>query len=387
MERVAAIRKNPLPWLILPLVVLAGLLAVLIFTRPLDRLTSSAPPVEQLKVESVRLTPGQIELTVRADGSGPLRIAQVQVDGAYRQFTQDPSGPIDRLGRARLAIPFPWVSGEAHHIALLTSTGAIFEHTIDVAQETPRYEAPTLALLGLVGLLLGLAPVATGLLAYPALRALAPQWIRFVLALTVGLLLYLLIDTLSEGLEAAELSIDRFRAGTAVWVSALIACALLLALGRSRGAAPEGLRLASFIALGIGLHNLGEGLAVGAAISAGEAALATFLVIGFTIHNVSEGFGIATPLIDRRPTLLAFAGLAALAGLPAVIGVWLGAQAVSPLWTALCFGIGAGAILQVIIEMAALIARRDGSAALATPASLGGVIAGLAIMYMTALLV
>jgi zinc transporter ZupT len=387
MNRAEAIRKNPLPWLILPLLVLAGLLAILVLTRPLDRLTSSAPPVEQLSVESVRLTPGLIEMSVRADGSGPLRIAQVQVDGAYRQFTQDPEGPIRRLGRARIDIPFPWVSGEAHHIALLTSTGAIFEHTIDVAQETPRYEAPTLALLGLVGLLLGLAPVATGLLAYPALRTLSPHWIRFVLALTVGLLLYLLIDTLGEGLEAGALSIDRFHAQTAVWVSALVTCALLLALGRSRGAAPEGLRLASFIALGIGLHNLGEGLAVGAAISAGEAALATFLVIGFTIHNVSEGFGIATPLIDRRPTFLAFAGLAALAGLPAVVGVWLGAQAVSPLWTALCFGIGAGAILQVIIEVTALIARRDGSQALATPAALGGVIAGLAVMYLTALFV
>ncbi|HYN00261.1 MAG TPA: metal transporter, partial [Aestuariivirgaceae bacterium] len=145
--------------------------------------------------------------------------------------------------------------------------------------------------------------------------------------------------------------------------------------------------LAAFIALGIGLHNLGEGLAVGAAISAGEAALATFLVIGFTIHNVSEGFGIATPLIDRPPPFAAFVGLAALAGLPAVIGVWLGAQAVSPLWTAICFGIGAGAILQVIIEMTALIARRDGQRALATPASMGGIIMGLAVMYLTALLV
>jgi ZIP family zinc transporter len=110
-------------------------------------------------------------------------------------------------------------------------------------------------------------------------------------------------------------------------------------------------------------------------------------VIGFTIHNVTEGFGIATPLIGRHPSLLAFAGLAALAGLPAVLGVWLGAQAVSPLWTALSFAVGAGAILQVIIEVTALIARRDGNQALATPSSLGGVIAGLAVMYLTALLV
>lgn len=387
MEQQAVIKKNPLPWLILPLLVLAALVAILIFTRPLDELTASAPPVEQLSVESTRLTPGLISLSVRADGSGPVHIAQVQVDGAYRQFSQDPEGPIGRLGKVRINIPYPWISGEAHHTALLTRTGTIFEHEIGVAQETPRFEVPALAMLALIGLLLGVAPVATGLLAYPGLRSLSPRWIRFVLALTIGLLAYLLIDTLSEGLEAAASTIDRFRAQTAVWVSALITCALLLGLGRRDGAAPEGLKLAAFIALGIGLHNLGEGLAVGAAISAGEAALATFLVIGFTIHNVSEGFGIATPLIDRPPPFAAFVGLAALAGLPAVIGVWLGAQAVSPLWTAICFGIGAGAILQVIIEMTALIARRDGQRALATPASMGGIIMGLAVMYLTALLV
>jgi zinc transporter ZupT len=378
--------KRPLLWLLLPLVVLAGLLAVLILTRPLNELTSSAPPVEQLSVESTRLAPGRITLAVRADGSEPLRIAQVQVDGAYRQFSQEPEGPIHRLGKAVIDIPYPWVAGEAHHIAFLSSTGAIFEHEIGVAQATPRYEAQALLMLAFVGLLLGLAPVATGLLAYPGLRRLSPQWIRFVLALTVGLLIYLLIDTLGEGLEAAAGAIDRFRAQSAVWVSALITCALLFALGRRHGA-PEGLKLSAFMALGIGLHNLGEGLAVGAAIAAGEAALATFLVIGFTIHNVSEGFGIATPLVGRHPGFATFTGLAALAGLPAVIGVWLGAQAVSPLWTAIAFGVGAGAILQVVIEVTALIARRDGERALATPHSMGGVIMGLAVMYLTALLV
>ena len=241
--------------------------------------------------------------------------------------------------------------------------------------------------LGLIGLLLGLAPVATGLLAYPGLRALGPGAIRFVLALTVGLLIFLLIDTLSEGLEAAGETLARLHAQTAVWVVALITAGLLLMLGRRGGRAPEGVALAGFIALGIGLHNFGEGLAVGAAIAAGEAALATFLVIGFTLHNVSEGLGIATPLIDRRPSFATFVGLAVLAGLPAVFGVWLGAQAVSPLWTALCFAIGAGAILQVIIEVAALIARRDGQGALASAPTIGGIALGLAVMYVTALFV
>ena len=374
-------------WLLLPVLVLAGLLAALLFTRPLDELTASAPPVETLSVESTRLTPGMISLSVRGDGSAPLRIAQVQVDGAYWSFALEPAGPINRLGVARVNIPYPWVSGEAHRIALLTSTGMVFEHQIEVAQETPRWDTPTVLTLTLVGLLLGVAPVAIGLLAYPGLRRLGPSAIRFVLALTVGLLAFLFIDTISEGLEVAAETIDRLRAQTAVLITALITAAILLVIGRRGGKAPEGLRLSAFIALGIGLHNLGEGLAVGAAIAAGEAALAMFLVIGFTIHNVSEGLGIATPLIDRRPPLVAFAGLAALAGLPAVVGVWLGAQAVSPYWTALCFGIGAGAILQVIIEVSGLIIRRDGQSAFLTASSMAGIVAGLGLMYATALLV
>jgi zinc transporter ZupT len=374
-------------WLLLPLAVLAGIVALLLFTRPLDELTASGPPVEALSVEGVRLEPGLISLSVRADGSGPVRIAQVQVDGAYWQFTQDPPGPIDRLGVVDIDVPYPWVDGEAHRIALLTATGALFEHEIAVAQETPRWDVPTLLTLGIVGLLLGLAPVATGLLAYPGLRALGPGAVRFMLALTVGLLAYLLIDTLGEGLEVAGESLERLRAQTLVWVAALITTVLLLAIGRSGGRAPEGIALSGFIALGIGLHNLGEGLVVGAAIAAGEAALATFLVIGFTIHNVTEGFGIATPLIDRRPSLAVFAGLAALAGLPAVIGVWLGVQAVTPILTAVFFGIGAGAVLQVMIEVTGLIIRREGAGALASVSSLGGIAAGLAIMYGTALFV
>jgi zinc transporter ZupT len=378
--------RGPLLWLLLPLAVMAAIVAVLLVTRPLDTLTSAAPPVEEIAIGSVRLSPDLITLSVRADGSEPISIAQVQVDTAYRQFTINPPGPIGRLGSAEIAIPYPWVEGEAHHIALITSTGAVFTHDIEVAQATPDWTGGNLGTFILVGLLLGLAPVATGLLAYPGLRQLSPAAIRFVLALTVGLLAFLLIDTLTEGMEAAATSLARLNGSIAVPVIALFTTGVLLLVGRSRGPL-EGLALSAFIALGIGLHNLGEGLAVGAAIAAGEAALATFLVIGFTIHNVSEGLGIATPLIEKRPTLLAFVGLAALAGLPAVAGVILGSQAVSPFLVAICFAIGAGAILQVIIEVSALIMRRDGSSAILSPPAVGGFIAGLAVMYLTALFV
>jgi len=376
-------------WLVLPVAALALIVAYLLLGRPLADLTASAPPVEELVVDSVRLTPGEISLTVRADGSSPLTIAQVQVDGAWRAFTASPSPTIGRLASARIDIPYPWIEGETHHILFLTNTGAAFDHAIDVAVPTPEWQVATAWELTLIGILLGIVPVAIGLMTYPALRSLGQNGIRFLLALTVGLLLYLLLDTLTEGLEKGAEALDRLRGTTVVWVAAALTTLLLLAVGRRGGKAPEGLRLAFFIALGIGLHNFGEGLAVGAAIATGAAALATFLVIGFVVHNVTEGIGIAAPLVtaDRRPSLVAFVGLAALAGLPAIAGMFLGTAAVSPYWTAVAFGVGAGAILQVIVEVTALLVRRQGGEVLVAPASAAGIVAGLAIMYVTALLV
>ena len=379
--------SRTLPYLALPLAALIGLVAMLVWLKPFETLNPDAPPVESLAFESVRLEPGMFRVSVRADGSGPVTIAQVQVDGAYRTFEQNPKGPLGRLASAVLNIPYPWVDGEAHTIVALTSTGATFEHTIDVAQATPDVFGAPAAMLLLVGLLLGLAPVAIGLMSFPALRELGTQGIGFVLAMTIGLLLYLLIDTLGEGLEAAGGVLERFHATTLVWVVAIVTAAGLIAVGRSGSKPPEGLSLATFIALGIGLHNLGEGLVVGAAFATGETALAAFLVIGFIIHNVTEGFGIAAPLTKSRPTFLTFAGLALLAGLPALLGVFLGAQVVNPLWTAICFGIGAGAIAQVIFEITSLLVRQNGADKLARAPVLGGVSAGLAVMYITALLV
>jgi zinc transporter ZupT len=228
--------------------------------------------------------------------------------------------------------------------------------------------------------------VASGLRASPALRRAGPSARRFVLALTVGLLVYLLIDTLAEGLERGDGTLGRLRGATLVWVAALFTAATLLGLGRRGGAPPRGVALAGFIALGIGLHNFGEGLVVGSALATGAAALASYLVVGFVLHNVTEGLGIATPLTAVRPPLAVFAGLALVAGSPAVAGVWLGSQAFSPFLAALCFGIGAGAILQVVVEVSAFVARESGGAVVGA-ATAGGFALGLAVMYATALLV
>jgi zinc transporter ZupT len=348
-------------WLALPALGLAAILAVILIGRPLDRLSASAPPVEQLSVEASKLTPGLITLAVRADGSSPVTIAQIQVDGAYRAFTAAPSATIGRLGDARIDIPYPWVEGETHHLRLVTSTGATFDHAIDIAVPALAASGTALFQMVLIGLFLGFAPVAAGLLAYPAIRGASEATMGFMLALTIGLLSYLLIDTLSEGLEIASGALDRLRAESLVWVAAAATTLALIAVGRRGGRPPEGAALAAFIAFGIGVHNFGEGLAIAAPLASGPA--------------------------DGQPGLATFVGLAALAGLPAVPGVLLGASAISPYWTALCFGVGAGAILQVIIEVGGMLIRRAPARGPVTVANLVGGTLGLMVMYATALLV
>jgi zinc transporter ZupT len=141
-------------------------------------------------------------------------------------------------------------------------------------------------------------------------------------------------------------------------------------------------------------------LAIGAAFALGEAALGSFLVIGFTLHNITEGIGIAAPLVSPKredgesaapkgPSLLTFLGLALVAGAPAILGAWIGGFAFSPLLACIFLGMGVGAIWQVLVEVTALLrgyAERE-AASLFSWVNVGGFLAGLAIMYFTALLV
>lgn len=374
-------------WLAVPVLLLALTVTLLLWWRPFDRLAASAPPVEEAVVESVRLTPGLISLDLRSDGSAPVTVAQVQVDGGYRAFTASSRSPTARLAVTNIQIPYPWIAGEAHHLALVTQTGAVFKHTIEVAQETPQLNFQSSFLLGTVGVFLGLVPVLIGLLSWPAMRGLSERGMRFILAVTIGLLAFLLVDTMQEGLEEAQETIGRLRGPGLFWSVAIITALGLLAFGRRHGKPLEGLALALFIAIGIGLHNFGEGLAVGAALASGSAALATYLVIGFTIHNVTEGIGIAAPAAHERATLWRVSSLAAVAGLPAVAGTLIGTQAVKPIWLAVCFAIAAGAIFQVIVEIALLLWRRSPLASAMDPTVAAGVTVGLAMMYGTALLV
>ncbi|WP_225769653.1 ZIP family metal transporter [Inquilinus sp. Marseille-Q2685] len=374
-------------WTLLPLLLIVAVAAAFLTFDPLRSFSSGAPPIEQVTVERTTLDSAGISLLVRGGGSAPVEIAQIQVDGAYWTFTQDPPGPIDRLSTAWLRLPYPWVVGETHHLTLVTRTGVVFDHTIDVAVATPQPSVAMLRNFGLVGLFVGVVPIALGMLFYPALRTGGASGFTFALALTIGLLAFLLVDTMGEAVELAGRTAPELHAPVLVWLVAGVAFAVLMTIGRRKGHPLSGVALAASIALGIGLHNLGEGLAIGSAFATGAAALGSFLVLGFTLHNITEGIGIVAPLLDRRPGWPVFAGLAALAGLPAVFGIWFGSYAYSPHWAALALAVGAGAILQVIVEVGLLIMRQGMGAGRASGTAVAGIAAGIAVMYGTALLV
>jgi zinc transporter ZupT len=388
LTAVATDRRASLLWLLVPLAALVAAGIALYLWDPLKAFDTGAPPVEKLTFERVVLDSNGIHLKVRAGGSEPMTIAQVQVDEAYWTFTQDPPGELPRVASAWLSVPYPWVLGEKHEVKIVTGTGTTFKREIEVAVPTPRPNGYTLFMQAIVGAFVGIVPVAIGLLFYPALRGLGLQGLGFVLALTVGLLAFLLVDTFKEAIELAIKTAAAFQGIAMVVTTAAVTALGLFVIGR-RGGVPTGLALAAFIALGIGLHNLGEGLAIGAAFAAGAAPLGTFLVLGFTLHNITEGIGIASPLVEKQPPLSTFAWLALLAGAPAIVGMWLGSLAYAPQWSAFALAIGAGAILQVIIEVTAYLVRtsqRHGTPWLSLPV-LGGFAAGIAAMYMTGMLV
>ncbi len=377
---------------LIPLVLLAGVLA-LIFATDAGLGDRTAPPIEELAVQRVRLPePGLIEVTLVNDGPDDVTIAQVFVDDAYWQFTQNPAGTLEHLDSATLSIPYPWVQDEAHLIGIVSSAGTVFEAEVPVAIESPQTDGESIARYGLVGLYVGIVPVTLGLLWYPFLRRLGRRGMNFILALTVGLLLFLVVDMFLEAQEVALTVPASWDASVLVPILAILTAGFLVVVGRSlgkRGETASPLTLSYQIAFGIGLHNLGEGLAIGAAFALGEAALGVFLIAGFTLHNVTEGIGIAAPLVRNRPSLGHFAALAAIAGGPAILGTWLGAFTYSPFWTTVFLAIGVGAILQVIFEVGRLIANsqtRHKEPAL-TWTTFGGIAAGIAVMYVTALLV
>jgi zinc transporter ZupT len=294
------------------------------------------------------------------------------------------------------------VQGEAHIVRLLTSTGVTFDRVIPVAIETPRPSARFAGVFALIGLYVGVVPVALGLLWYPLMSRIGRRGLQFLMALTIGLLAYLLVDSAHDGLEIAA-TIPSSLQGTALFVfgagAAYLALDLVGAwLGRRRRAtaAPSGVAegwvLAMLIAIGIGLHNFGEGLAIGSAFALGELALGTLLIVGFTLHNTTEGLAIIAPLARggqaARLPLGRLVQLGLIGGVPTILGSWLGAFVNAPVIAVLFLALGVGAIAQVTRQILAHSAGQNGVAAYFHETHVvGGLAVGVLVMYVTGLIV
>ena len=404
MEAATAAVRRP-AWLtgLIPVVVLAAAIGLFV-ALDAPGLNRIGVPQEELAVERTVLKPGEIELHVRNDGADPVQIKQAIVNDGFTSFTQSKE-EIGRLGGAEVKISYPWIEGENYEVMLLTATGATIAHEIEAAVETPDADIGFYGLMALIGLYVGVIPVAIGMLWLPWLRTVDPRWIRFLLAFTVGLLGFLAIEALLEGSELAGEGPAALGGGALVWLGAVGAYLALAGVdawlrGRTRGAddAEEGElqragsarrlgeRAALLVALGIGLHNLGEGLAIGSAYAIGSLALGAALVVGFALHNTTEGLAIVAPVArSGKASVRTLMLLGLIAGAPAVLGAWIGASFFHPSVAAVMFGIGAGAIAQVIVQIAPAIRADDGR--LLNPLATSGLLVGLLVMYLTGLMV
>lgn len=393
MEKTTSPLTNKVPkWALalFPLALLIALIVLFFLLNPLAFFTGAFPPLEELTVQRVLFPEdGRIQLSVINGGPDPVTIAQVLVDDAYWNYEITPDNTLGRLQQATIDLTYPWVDGEPLPIVLVTATGVTFEAEVDVAVQSPQTSAATFIAYGLLGIYVGVIPVALGMLWYPFLRRIDRKWVNAFLALTIGLLVFLFVDTVLEALEIAEEMPGVFQGIPVVVFGTLFALGVLLAVSRRPGGGSP-LAIATFIALGIGLHNFGEGLAIGAAFATGAAALGSFLVVGFTLHNITEGIGIAAPLTrTERPSIRTFILLALLAGAPAILGTWIGGFAFNPFLATLFLSLGAGAILQVIWEVGKLLINdaQERNLAAVSWLNFAGLTVGILVMYLTAFLV
>ena len=376
--------------LLLPILLLAGVIALFLSTGGgLD--LDSAAPIENLDIERYHIEQNVIELHVRNTGPADINVAQVVVNEAIMPFTITPNTSIPRLGRAVIHINYPWSDGEAYGVTIFTSNAIAFGVDIPVAFETPQADTATFWGFTLIGLYVGVIPIFLGIFWFPALRQLGRRTMTFLMAATAGLLIFLGLDTIAEALEFANEVPSSFQGIGLIGIGAVATFLLLDAISKqqtnvSGDETQRRLSVAFMIAVGIGFHNLGEGLAIGAAYSVGEIALGTFLVVGFIIQNITEGLGIIAPVLRDKPTIKNLATMGLIGGAPAIVGAWIGGYTPSPFLAVLFLAIGAGAIFEVIYEISKLI-QRDIANKPMPMTIFSGVLTGMLLLWITGIFI
>ncbi len=389
-QKTSRFTLRTLGMLLIPVILLAGVIALFLSTGGGLRLESPAP-VENLSVERYHLERNMIELHIRNTGPEDITIASVIINDAVMPFEVSPGQTIPRLGRAQIHINYAWTQGEAYGITIFTSNAIPFNVDIPVAFETPQPSSHTFWGFTLIGLYVGVIPVFLGIFWFPALRQLGRRTMTFLMAATAGLLIFLGLDTIAEALEVAGEVPSAFQGIGLIGIGAVATFLLLDAISKRQTAVTGNetdrrLAIALMISIGIGFHNLGEGLAIGAAYNVGEIALGTFLVVGFIIQNITEGLGIIAPVLRDKPTIGRLALMGLIGGGPAIIGAWIGGYTPSPFLAVLFLAIGTGAIFEVVYEIAKLI-QKDTNRESMPFTVFSGVLTGMLLLWVTGLLI
>jgi len=375
---------------IVPIVLLAILIAFLL--GPASTFLQFGIVLPDISIEKVEFTENEIRATVRNTGPIDVNVVVADVNDRIQPAAIEPDSHLKRFETGLVRIPYDWNEGQPYAIGITIDDGTRFEKQVDAASASLEPNAELFGFLGIIGLLIGVVPIMIGLLWYPFIKKLGKNAFNFFLSFTIGLLLFLGLDAIEEAFEISNDHLAPIFNGELLIATVVILSFLglygignLLIKRTEFSKLSKGLAISLMVAIGIGLHNLGEGLAVGAAIALGQVALSTFLIIGFAIHNTTEGLAIAAPLARTKSFVGKMIGFGMIAGVPAIFGTWIGGFSFSPFFTIIFLSIGAGAIFQVVLSIFQFI--KDESDSFSNISIISGIGAGLTLMYLTSIFI
>lgn len=360
---------------------------------PGSNLLDLGVPLPEIILEKIDFTDSEIQVTVRNTGPIPVEVAMADVNDRIQPAAIEPDKSLERFETALVRIPFDWNEAEPYVIGLTLDDGTRFEREIEAAAWALKPDLEFIIFFTIIGMYVGVIPVMIGLLWLPFIKKISKNKYYFFMALTAGLLLFLGIDSIEESFEIAN---ENFNGNfnEIMLISTTIVLSFLglyfasekltEKAGSLRISQPVAIGL--MIAIGIGLHNFGEGLAIGAAIGLGSIAFSAFLIVGFALHNTTEGLAIAAPLSREKRVIGKLLGLGLIAGVPAIFGGWVGGFAFSPISAIVFLSIGAGAIFQVIAIIFKWI-KSESDKNLTNGYVISGIAVGMLIMYFTSILI